>query len=59
MRDTAKLPVLMRASGLRTLPPCAQYIYQLNADTTDLFALAMPQKQPCGMEQTANAVRII
>lgn len=59
MRDTAKLPVLMRASGLRTLSPTAQYIYQLNAATTDLFALAMPQKQPCGMEQTTNTVRLL
>lgn len=58
MRDTAKKPVLMRASGLRTLSPAAQTIYRLNACATDLFALAMPQKQPCGMEQTKNVVRL-
>lgn len=56
MRDMAKLPVLMRFSELRGLFPSAQYIYQLNAGATDLFALAMPQKQPCGMEQTENVV---
>jgi hypothetical protein len=48
----------MRASGLRTLSPAAQTIYRLNACATDLFALAMPQKQPCGMEQTKNVVRL-
>ncbi len=58
LRDTAKKPVLMRASGLRTLSPAAQTIYRLNACATDLFALAMPQKQPCGMEQTKNVVRL-
>ncbi len=55
MRNTATLPVLMRASELRRLSSDAHYIYQLNAQTTDLFALAMPHKQPCGLEQRENA----
>lgn len=59
MRDTAKLPIVMRASDLRTLSPAAQYIYRLGADTTDLFTLAMPVIHSCGIEQTENTVRII
>lgn len=58
MRDTASLPIVMRAADLQTLPAAAQQVYRLNANATDLFALAMPQKQPCGMEQTENVVRL-
>ena len=46
MRDTAKKPVLMRASGLRTLSPAAQTIYRLNACATDLSPLPCRKSNP-------------
>lgn len=58
MRDTATLPIVMRAADLRPLPCAAQHIYNMGATATDLFALAMPHTQPCGMEQTLNTVRL-
>lgn len=58
MRGTAKLPIVMRAAGLQPLSPAARQIFRLGAESTDLFALAMPRKQPCGMEQTENVVRL-
>lgn len=58
MRDTAKKPIVMRSREIRALAPEAWQVYRLNACATDLFALAMPQQQPCGMEQTKNVVRL-
>ncbi len=57
MRTTATLPVILRACDVQPLSPEARSIYRLGAEATDLFALAMPHKYPCGLEQTQNIVR--
>ena len=59
MRDTAKKPVLMRASGLRTLSPRRANDLPVERVRNGSFSpLPCRKKQPCGMEQTKNVVRL-
>lgn len=57
-KNTAKLPIVHRASDINKLNENAQYIWNLNSTATDLFSLSTPKIQPCGMECTQNSIRL-
>lgn len=57
-RETAKKPLVMRASDIQNLSPSAQKIFDLECKSTDIFNLTLPEIQPCGTEMTDNLVRI-
>lgn len=56
-RDTAKLPVVMRASDIETCSTAAQALFRLECKSTDIFNLTLPEIRPCGTEMTDNLVR--
>ncbi|HZJ78108.1 MAG TPA: nucleotidyltransferase family protein [Clostridia bacterium] len=57
-REKATLPIVMRAADVFKLDSFATRAYEIECITTDIFALAMPKPQPCGMEQRENVVLI-
>ena len=56
-RETAKLPIVMRASDLEVCSPAAQALFRLECKSTDIFNLTLPEIRPCGTEMTDNLVR--
>lgn len=57
-RETAKLPIVMRAADLGKCAPDAQKLFEAECKSTDIFNLTLPQIKPCGTEMTDNLVRI-
>lgn len=57
-RDTAKLPIVMRASDVQTLAIAAQRQFSLECTATDIFNLTLPEIRPCGTDMTDNLIRI-
>ena len=56
MRETAKLPVIMRYSDVKKLSPSAQYLYALESRCDDIYALSGETIIPCGRNLTENTV---
>ena len=56
MRETAKLPVIMRYSDVKKLSPSAQYLYALESRCDDIYALSGENIIPCGRNLTENTV---
>lgn len=56
-RNTAVIPIIHRAADVKYLDEDIQAIWNLNSTATDLFSLAMPKIQQCGMEYTQNSIR--
>lgn len=57
-RDTASLPIVMRASDADCLSDFARHSFALEATATDIYNLTLPEIRPCGTEMTENLVRI-
>ncbi|MGN0571747.1 MAG: nucleotidyltransferase family protein [Candidatus Fimenecus sp.] len=57
-RDSAKLPIIMRASDIEACSPAAQEMFRLECKSTDIFNLALPEIRNCGTEMTDNLVRL-
>lgn len=57
-RETAKLPVVMRAADIGKCSPAAQKMFRLECKSTDIFNLTLPEIKACGTEMTDNLVRI-
>lgn len=55
-RETAALPVVMRASDIDGLGDRAKRIFDRECVSTDIYALSLPEPLPCGAEKTANVV---
>lgn len=57
-RDTARLPIVMRASDVQSLSPAAQAMFRLECTATDIFNLTLPEIRPCGTDMTDGIVQI-
>ncbi len=57
-RETAQLPIVMRASDAAYLSAYAQRQFRLECLATDIYNLTLPEIRPCGTEMTENTVRI-
>lgn len=53
-RHTAKLPVVMKTGDIRRLEPEKQAFFARECRFDDIYALACPAVQPCGVNQTAG-----
>ena len=56
IKDTAKLPVIMKASQFEALSPEAQHIFDIECKATNLYNLSTPRILPCGTELTDEIV---
>ena len=52
IKSRGTLPVLTKPAHVRKLPGDAQRLFELEARTTDLYGLCLPQVPPCGGEWT-------
>lgn len=52
LKQTASLPLFTNAARCHALSPQAQAIFALEAASSDLYALTLPQPGPCGLEYT-------
>lgn len=50
--ETAKKPILLRASDARALSEAGQSVFHLTCKATDLYNLTLPKTRPCGTEMT-------
>jgi len=50
-KETATLPIITRHADTRHLPEEAKRQYAIECRAANLMALAMPEVQPCGMEE--------
>ena len=57
-KATATLPLITRHADLRQLPEKNRQQYALECRASNLMALAMPQPQPCGMEERRQVISI-
>lgn len=57
-RDTARLPIVMRAGDISKCTPTAQSMFGLECKATDIFNMTLPEIRECGSEMTDNVVRI-
>ncbi|MCL2299873.1 MAG: nucleotidyltransferase family protein [Firmicutes bacterium] len=57
-KSTASLPLVLRHRDMKSLSLEAQKQYSLECRAADLMALAMPQPQPCGMEERRQAIAL-
>lgn len=57
-RETAKLPIVMRASDAEYLSASARHSFMLECRSTDIYNLTLPEIRPSGTEMTENVVRI-
>lgn len=57
-RDTARLPIVMRAGDISKCTPTAQSMFELECKATDIFNMTLPEIRECGSEMTDNVVRI-
>lgn len=56
--QTARLPVVVRASDVGSLREPAESLFRLEARAADLYGLASPQIQPCGTEYTTPVLKV-
>lgn len=57
-KDTATLPIVMKYSDIKSLDENAGRIFDIESFAMDIFALAGEENLPCGMEKTANIIKI-
>lgn len=57
-KDTATLPVVMKASQFINLPENAKHVFELEQRATNLYNLAGPRILPCGTELTDEIIFI-
>ncbi len=57
MRQTAKLPVILRTSDMATVSERGKRLFRLENLATDLYTMAYEPMGTCGMEYTANLYR--
>lgn len=55
-RQTATLPVVMKAADVAKLDERAKRVFELECSAADIFALSLPVVGPCGSEQKANVI---
>lgn len=53
-RATARLPIVMRANDVRRLDPESREYFARECRFDDIYALACPTIQPCGLNQTTG-----
>ena len=56
MRETAKLPIVMRYSDIKKLSHPARYLYALESRCDDIYNLSSNNIIPCGQNLTANTI---
>lgn len=56
-RETAKLPIVMRASDTAYLSAAARRSFAIETTATDIYNLTLPEIRPSGTEMTENVVR--
>lgn len=57
-RETATLPIVMKYSDIKELDENAKRIFDIESFATDIFALTGENNLPCGLEKTANVIKI-
>ena len=57
-KSTAALPLALRRRDIKILPLQAQRQYAIECRAANLMALAMPQVQPCGMEERRKVIAL-
>jgi len=57
-KTTATLPIVTRYADMRYLPEKTRRQYALECRAANLMALAMPEPQPCGMEERRQTISI-
>ncbi len=50
MKGRAALPLVIRSTDVRDLPPQAQALFRLEVRAADCWGLCLPQPPPCGQE---------
>lgn len=58
MRETAKLPIVMKSSQINALSDEAKHIFELECKATDLYNLSTPRILPCGTEYSDEIIMI-
>lgn len=58
MKNTASLPIIMKHSDIQSLSDDARMIYDLECQSTDLFALTFSPAKECGLEMKRQIVYI-
>lgn len=53
----SETPVFTRVSEVNKLPEPAKKLFETECRATDLFALALPEAAPCGLEYTAKIIK--
>ncbi len=54
IKGRAALPVITKPASVRTLPPPAREVFELESRAADIFALLCAKPQPAGVEWTAS-----
>ena len=57
-KHTAKLPIITRSSDILSLDGRANRVFRLECLSTDIFAMAFPKPQPCGLEMTSGIIKL-
>lgn len=55
-KQTAALPIILKAKDALRLDPTQKAFYELEAQSTDLYNLALPKVQKCAAEMTTEIV---
>ena len=54
---SSAVPLVTRVSEIKKLPETAHKLFEAECRATDLFALALPEIAPCGLEYTAKIIK--
>ena len=54
---TSPIPVVLRSSDIEKLNPQAEYVFQMEARATDLYALSLKKPLECGLEYTRKIIK--
>ena len=53
-----KIPVILRAKEIETLPLNAKKVFEIERKATDLYSLSLEKPLPCGIEYTAKLIKM-
>lgn len=54
----SSLPIIMKATEVENLSKNAKEIFEMECRATDLYSLALEKPLPCGIEYTANLIKV-
>ncbi len=57
VKPTSFIPVIMRANEIEALGDDAQYMFEIENRTTDVYALSLKKPFDCGLEYTARLIK--